>query len=161
MCIVLTSFSSFIVLWRIHEDLANCCDHFRVWQRHCLHIHGYNVSTCLFLLFSLYDQNVTPSSFRRFRISVDTFLSYLHRLGRVMGENIEKSLPERFAILSGNGMEGDSHYVALFATFPAAGLSGYVLILFVLPLMGNENSMKAGNIYSLLKVLPFCFDQTM
>lgn len=113
------------------------------------------------LPFSFCEQNVVRRHFRHSSISVDTLMTYLSQLTTLVEEKIKEKLPSRFAVIFDGWTGGDTHYVSVFASFPAVNACGYESVLLALAPMGEEDSHTADEHYSFLKFVLSVYGKTI
>lgn len=58
-------------------------------------------------------------------------------------KKIEDTLPDRFCIVFDGWSSGDTHYLAIFATYPAETTDGYQTVLLTFSPMGDETKLDA------------------
>lgn len=70
-------------------------------------------------------------------------MRFFPRITEVAEEKIADRLPERFALVFDGWKMGSTHFLALFASFPADGDCGYELRLLTFSPLINETSLGA------------------
>lgn len=97
-------------------------------------------------------------NFRHNSISVDTLMQYLSWMTKYVKFKMKETLPQLFAVVSDGWSGGDTHYVAVYATFLASVLSRYESVFLALLQMGNEVLHAAEDHYSFLKFVLSVYD---
>lgn len=115
---------------------------------------------CL-LPFSFCENHTIRRHFRHEGISRRTIMNYLQKLTAKVEEKIKALLPSRFAIVFDGWSVGDTHFVAIYATFPKANDSGFEEVLLGLSPMENEESQDANEHYDFVKFVLSVFGKTM
>ncbi len=72
-------------------------------------------------------------------------MKYIDLLTTRVEQNVTAMLPSRFALVFDGWTVGDSHYVALFATFPAETTNGYDKLLLAFSPFDFETSQDSDN----------------
>lgn len=78
-------------------------------------------------------------------ISRPTLTKYMHALTKKVEETIRKLLPNKFALVFDGWSTNDTHYIALFATFPSSNELGYKHVLLSFSPFQDETSQDAAS----------------
>ena len=81
------------------------------------------------------------------------FMKYLACLTKVVKKKVARMLPKRYAIALDGWSVGDTHFVAVFATFPADTAVGYGKVLLGLLPMENEENQGAQEHYDYVEYI--------
>lgn len=76
-------------------------------------------------------------------LCVNTFKKHTDALVKRVEEKIQTLLPDRFCLVFDGWSCGDTHFLAIFATFPSANELGYDRVLLTFSPMGDEKSLDA------------------
>ena len=100
------------------------------------------------LPFSFCENECARQCMKQGPISRKTLMKYLNKLTVVVEKKITEMLPEKFAIVfDGWSSRDNTHYMAIFVTFPAENELGYSKILLTMSPMGDEDSLSSQEHY--------------
>ena len=121
------------------------------YNKRTLAVHGWLecVTICL-RPFSFCENVVIRRHFRHESISRGSLINYMHRLTKIVERKIEGLLPDRLAIVFDGWAGGDTHFVSVFATFPANNKQGYDRVFLACSPMENEECLDANEHYNFL-----------
>ena len=95
---------------------------------------GWLTWICTSLLpISFCDNTMTRAYSSLAPICTNTFMKYLLRMTAFVERKIGRCLPEQFALVFDGWSCGSTHYVVVFATFPAQNSLGYDKVLLSFP----------------------------
>jgi hypothetical protein len=96
------------------------------------------------LPFSFVEKKRVRNHCKLLPISVDTFMKMMRLLTEKVEQKISDLLPELFALVFDGWTLGQTHYLAVFATFPdVKSESGYMKVLLAFSPMEEEESLNA------------------
>lgn len=84
----------------------------------------------------------------------------LHKLTNIVEKKISKVLPDIIALVFDGCTCGDTHFLALFATYPSDLLLVYQQILLGFAPLGEKQSVDAKSHYDYIKVVLEGFSKT-
>lgn len=84
-------------------------------------------------------------------ICIETLMKYVDKIVLQVEKKITDILPDRFALVFDGWSCSDTHYVALFATYPFDNVEGYESVLLAFSPMGDEKSLDAAEHYKFIK----------
>lgn len=132
------------------------------YPRKSIAAHGWLECIILCLLpFSFCENDVMRKHFKHDAMCRKTFMTYMQKLTRVVETVIRDRLPNRFAITFDGWAGGDTHYVSVFAVFPADNVNGYDRFLLACSPMENEDSLNANEHYEFLEWVLALFEKSM
>lgn len=101
--------------------------------------------------FSFVENRIMRKHFNHENISVDSLMKYMHLLTKLVESHIGTMLPDKFCVVFDGWAGGDTHYVAVFATFTSNMPFGFNYELLALAPMGDEDSLNAAEHFEFLE----------
>lgn len=77
------------------------------------------------------------------KLSVNTFMKYLQLMTHHVEKNVSKALPDRFALLFDGWSAKETHYVAIYATYPSLARCLFDKVLLAFAPLGTEEKLDA------------------
>ena len=102
------------------------------------------------LPFSFVEKPIIRDHVKYKPTSLSTFMRYLSLLTEVVEQKIARLLPEKIALVFDGWTSGTSHYLAVFASFPAPNKRGYEMRLLTMSPMGDESRLDAEEHYQFI-----------
>eukprot|EP00171_Calliarthron_tuberculosum_P021824 IDg21824t1 len=97
--------------------------------------------------FSIVENEVFRRHVRYEHLSTKTLVRYLSKLSTRVEDRIRNLLPEKFALIFDGWTSSDTHFVAIFASFPVKSTNGYRTVLLSFSPFEDEVSQNAKNHY--------------
>lgn len=95
------------------------------------------------LPFSFVERPIARKHVKHDKICVTTFMRLMRKLTVHVEQQVAKLLPEHISLVFDGWSAGNTHYVAVFASFPANNLEGYSVRLLAFSPMGDESSLDS------------------
>lgn len=125
-------------------------------------VHGWIRCIVLCMLpFSFCENPIIRESFKYPPISRSLLTEALQKLTKVVEKRIANILPEKFSIQFDGWSGGDTHYVSIFAAFPATNANGYVSYMLACSPMENETALTASEHYEFLSFVLGLFNKSL
>ena len=83
-------------------------------------------------------------------ITVNTLKKYLERVTKAVETKIENELPEKFALIIDGWTKNSTHFVGVFASFPASNENGYETVLLAFSPMFSETTFDASEHFNFI-----------
>lgn len=112
------------------------------------------------LPFSFCDKPCITRNMREPSIAVNTLKKYMIALTTLVESKISDILPDKFAVVLDGWSAGDTHYIAIFATFPQRPGPGFRRFLLAFSPMGDETRLDAAEHKTLLDFVLSVFGKT-
>lgn len=113
------------------------------------------------LPFNFVKSETIRKYFTHASISRTALMKYMHDLLLLVEKKIREVLPNRLAITFDGWGSGDTHYNAVFATFPSQNDFGYDIFLLACSPMENEESLNADEHFEFLSFVLSVFGKSM
>ena len=94
-------------------------------------------------------------------ISVNTLKKYMHLLTSHVEKRISHALPEKFGLVFDGWSSNDTHFVALFATYPSSRACGFDKVLLGFSPMGEEESLDSVSHVEYIEFVLSIFKKTL
>ena len=88
-------------------------------------------------------------------------MSYLPRVTAVVERKISDILPDKFALVFDGWTIGSTHFLAVFASFPAEKEIGYSMRLLTMSPMGEEEDLTAPTHLKFIEYILGVYEKTM
>ncbi len=132
------------------------------YQKKCVAVHGWIDFVVMGLQpFSVVENSVLIRQSKYESINHKTLGKYMQMLTERVERKISRLLPDKFALVFDGRSASDTHYVAMFATFPTSNENGYDKVLLAFSPFEDENTQNAQNHYDFAIFVLSVYEKTL